>query len=91
MSTNLRPQVLRLTRPSLSSLPGQVLEQSRTISELVQQLDLIAQRHHEQREFWEADSAGWARVVGALTTRRFADGTHRGDVGLIRLIFFFFF
>lgn len=76
----LAEMVLRLTRPSLSSLPGQVLEQSRTISELVQQLDLIAQRHHEQREFWEADSAGWARVVGALTTRRFADGTHRGDV-----------
>ncbi|KAG8987397.1 hypothetical protein FRB90_003370, partial [Tulasnella sp. 427] len=34
----------------------------------------------EQQEFWEAERASWARVVGALTTRRFADGTHRGDV-----------
>ncbi|KAG8939600.1 hypothetical protein FRC00_013727, partial [Tulasnella sp. 408] len=57
-----------------------VVEQSRTISELVQQRDLIVQRQQEEREFWEAERTGWARIVGALTTRRFADGTHRGDV-----------
>lgn len=59
-----------------------MVEQSRTISELVQQRDLIVQRQQEEREFWEAERTGWARIVGALTTRRFADGTHRGDVGL---------
>lgn len=70
----IEPQVLRLTGSTLLD-PTQLTRQADAISWLTSQRDFLLKQAEEERERWESEKDGWARMAEALISRRNKPGT----------------
>lgn len=78
-------QVLRLTESTLLD-STQLVRQAETIAGLTVQRDFLAEQAEEERERWESEKDGWARMAEALIAQRNKTGNNAAKDAVGRII-----
>lgn len=83
-------QVLRLTESTLLD-STQLVRQAETIAGLAFQRDFLVVQAEEERERWESEKEGWARMAEALIAQRNHTGHNaaKDAVGPDNCLFYF--